>query len=263
MRLIPIAEILKMDIGEKIPSLKGKIKSIYDQTSGEKNGKPWSIQTVILTDPSNPKIEVRVKIWNHDAIPTGWKGKTLYIESAQGQKGLKHVDLTQDVYKWKEGQPIKKQIEIQDEAVVGLDDGAARGEEAPPQERAPAEETPQRGTQRQQQAAPPAKPNGPVPGSFDDQVNCVIKAKFALGKAINGLELCVDAALHLNERAVAKHKDFPGFRPEDIRAIAIHLSIDLGKGDLRDGLPHGSMDKIFEAIESRKASQQSKTTGKQ
>lgn len=248
MRLVPIAEALKLDVGEKIPSTKGKIKSVFDQNSGENDYGQWTIQNVTLIDPNDAKAEIKVKLFNQTEIPKNWKGKILYIESGQGQKGISGVEVVNNEYKGK----TSKIIEVREGAVVGLDDGAKRQDEAPQQNQRQPEQRQQTTQQKPATTQQTQQAPAPAPGSFKDQVDCVKKARFALGKAINGLELCVDAAIHLNERTRKKHKDFPGFSPAEIEKIAVHLSIALERGDLRDGLPVGPMDKIFEVIEAEK-----------
>ena len=55
--------------GGLIPSVRGRIKSIYDQSAGtKKDGSPWSVQNIILIDGRNG---IKVKAWDRDPMGVG------------------------------------------------------------------------------------------------------------------------------------------------------------------------------------------------
>jgi hypothetical protein len=191
MRLVTFAEAASYDLKEKVPATRGKITRINDYKSGVTNGNNWSFQNFELCDPDQPTIRLRVKVWNRDEVPKTWINKIVLIESVEGERGPKGVVMEQDTYKWKEGQPIKKQLEIQcsDGALFELAQNAGTQQrpdprnqpaqsrqqaasEPPPQDRAERAESrpaPQRGNQRPespedyQPANPPHRESNPAP----------------------------------------------------------------------------------------------------
>jgi hypothetical protein len=112
MRILTIAEALNLEPGEKVPALRGKIVKIFDRSSGNNEHGDWSIQNLELIDASDPKLKLKVKVFDREDIPRSWTNKTIYIESGTGEKGIKGCEIKQDTYRWTEGQPIKKLLEV-------------------------------------------------------------------------------------------------------------------------------------------------------
>lgn len=139
MRLITVAEAAQYDLKEKVPALRGKITRINDRRSGVTNGKGWSFQNLEIADLTNGAIRLRVKVWNRDDIPKTWTNKIVLVESVEGERGPKGCTIEQDTYKWQEGQPIKKQLEIQcdDGCQFELADDRGGQQSHPPQNQQP------------------------------------------------------------------------------------------------------------------------------
>lgn len=155
MRVVQFSEAVAYDLKEKVPALRGKIIRINDYHSGVTNGNGWSFQNLVLADPDKANVQLRVKVWNREEIPKPWAGKIVIVESVEGDRGPKGVTIEQDTYNWKDGQPIKKQLEVQcsDGAVFELANGSAAQSSEPSR---PAQQN--QGTQSRQQA--PREPQG-------------------------------------------------------------------------------------------------------
>lgn len=257
MRLVTMAEAVAFDIGEKVPCIKGKILKVYDQTTGTNEHGAWSIQNVELVDPNDVKIKLRVKLFNQKPIEKSWSGRILYIESATGEKGIKHVTIVEDTYKKKEGAPIKKQLEVKDEAVVGLADGM--GSAPAPQTPAPA----------QQQQAPPA--NTPAPQSqaptptpqttttqgrpagtksaqelaeehFAKDKKNVQDFRVETARAINAFFLIMDGVDHLAKLRTEKGKSMT---PEQFHGTTTSIFIKMDRAGMVGSLPSGKIEKYL------------------
>lgn len=185
MRLVPFNEVVQYDIKEKIPAFRGKITKINDYNVGERNGDPWSIQNLELCNPDDPKQRVRVKLWNREEVPKQWIHKIAMVECVEGERGPKGVTMEQDTYRWREGQPIKKQVEVQcgDGAMFYLaSDVANQPRNAPAQTRQQPANAPQDGgggrtadhgpaPQKGSQAAPANQPAPQQQGQGQSQTH--------------------------------------------------------------------------------------------
>jgi hypothetical protein len=133
MRVVTITEAIGLDFGEKIPSFKAKVKSVVAQSKGENEHGEWTIQNIVAHDVADQRAEIKLKLLDQPEVPQSWKGKTIYVVSGEDAKkgGICDVTLMQDTYKWKEGTPVKKLIEIRKRAEVSLDQGSTAKEEPP------------------------------------------------------------------------------------------------------------------------------------
>lgn len=159
MRLITVAEAVQYDLKEKVPALRGKVTRVNDRRSGTTNGRNWSFQNCELADLQNGAVRLRVKVWNREDIPKTWTNKIVLIQSVEGEKGFKGCVIEQDTYNWKEGQPIKKQLEVQCEDGCGFDLADDRQEQPPPARQQSAQ-PPQDNGRRQTAQSAPARPTG-------------------------------------------------------------------------------------------------------
>lgn len=177
MRVVNFSEVLQYGIGEKIPCFRGILAKAYDYNSDTNEHGPWSVQNVELVQPEGGGPKLRVKVWNREPIPKHWVGKVVEVISVEGERGIKGVSMEQDTYKWRDGQPIKKQVEVRCGDGAGfylLADGGHQGghqsqnQPAPTRQQAP--QAPQ-GTQRGQNAPqnPGASQSQPARGQQSRQ----------------------------------------------------------------------------------------------
>jgi hypothetical protein len=161
-RIVPFKEAIALDYGEKIPSLRAKIKSVVQPSTGTNDHGDWTIQNVTVEDPADPKATIKLKLFDQPEIEQNWKGKVVLIESGTDKKGgICDVTLMQDTYKWKQGQPEKRMIEVRKEATINLDQGRQQEEEPkqPPQQRQQTQQRPN----SEPTASEPASTKGAAP----------------------------------------------------------------------------------------------------
>lgn len=215
MRLVSLSEASAYEIKEKIPAFRGKITRINDPNSGIRDGEPWSMQNLELCDQDQPTIRLRIKLWNGEEIPKTWLHKIVMIESVEGQKGLKGVTMEQDTYNWQEGQPIKKQVEVQcgNGALFYLADSRAvdqpQNQAAPARQQAPhrpqtAAQTPARPEPAQRETAPqqqaPAKTAAEIVAEREAGYrSAIIGAGKFVGRKVSGFAVVLAAMDKLQE----------------------------------------------------------------
>lgn len=111
MRIIPLADALKMEDGEKVTAVCVKVDAIWDRKTGTNANGEWSLQNVTVQDPKNPKITMKVKFGNVDPIPKVWKGKQIMIACTKSDKhGLVGVVVKDDSYTDKSGNEVNQKI---------------------------------------------------------------------------------------------------------------------------------------------------------
>lgn len=200
MRIITLAEAANYDLQEKIPAFRGKITKVFDRQAGTNDRGAWSFQSVVMSDLSDSRIMIRVKIWGREAVPRNWVGQTILVESAQGPKGIKGVTMTQDTYQWKEGQPIKKQIEIKCDDGCGFTIDQGQASDPAPQEPAPARHQPASAPtapqghqtpapERQQPAPPPAREPAQPKTKEDEQRAAVRECIFFVARKVTAFRI--------------------------------------------------------------------------
>lgn len=253
MRVVTVTEALALEIGEKIPSIKARVEKVYDQTTGENTHGPWSIQNINVVDPANPKSKTKLKVFNQEALPKNIEGKVIYIESQQGDKGLLGIEVAKDTYKWKDGDPIKKLIEVRKQATITVGEPQAQGQQAAPQNPAPANTpAPAQNAPANQQASAPA--NTPAPQKpaktaadvaaerFTESKKHVGDFRRQLGRHINALRMIRKAVFHLDE---TEKKEGRALTPEQIQGLTTTLYIQLQRSGLPDCLPYDDLEQYL------------------
>lgn len=142
MNCISVSEASKREIGEKIPALKGKITRINKYNHVGKG----TCQNLTIQD-LNTRTPMKLKIWDGQEVPASWANQVVYLISGEGKKGgLQGLEVAQDTYEWREGEPVKKLIEMREGSGATMEiakDGD--GQEMPTQtEKAPPREEPRR-----------------------------------------------------------------------------------------------------------------------
>lgn len=254
--MVPLSEAAGYDLKEKIPATRGKITRINDYVTGNTNGNAWAFQTFELCDIKDPKIRVRAKAWNGQEIPKTWINQIVHLECVEGERGPKGVTMEQDTYRWKEGQPIKKQIEIQcgDGAVFALAGNTVapqesnQGQNQPAQSRQRAANAPQ-GTAPAQTTPPAAAPQGggqtapatqtrkhtgEPPIGEDEKRELVAKAAKFVGRRIGGFRIIMRA---MDKFADERQKLGRPLTPEHYQAMCSSIFIDGNKVYMWENLP--------------------------
>lgn len=254
--MVPLSEAQAYDLKEKIPATRGKITRINDYVTGNTNGNAWAFQTFELCDPKDPKVRVRAKAWNGQEIPKTWISQIVHLECVEGERGPKGVTMEQDTYRWKEGQPIKKQIEIQcgDGAVFALAGNTPISQESGPAQNQPGA-TRQRpanapqGTAPAQTASPAAASqtaSQPAPAQTrkahdgepslneDEKRGLVAKAAKFVGRRIGGFRIIMRA---MDKFAEERQKAGRPLTPEHYQAMCSSIFIDGNKVYMWENLP--------------------------
>lgn len=243
MRIVPIKEVLALDIGEKVPSTKGKIKKVFPRNEGTNAYGNWSIQNVEITEAG---ATVKVKLFDFEEIPKTWENRMVYVQSAEGDKGIKGVEVAQDKYKWIEGQPIKKLIEVKQiaGATFTLDDSAT-GSPAPAASpaqpaHAPAPEasgaSPGSQTTSRTATEHPTQPSMPL----DEARRHVAEASQAINRNVMGFALVMRGVDYLQKKRTEGGK---AMTPEQFQGTCTTIFIQLSRAGLIDALPTGDLDK--------------------
>lgn len=138
MRVIPISEVLTMEDGEIVSSVKGRITAIYDQTAGESDKGPWSFQNLELKDATGA---IRVTLKDREPLAKSYKNKEVYISSIKSEKhGFVGVKRKDEDFKGK----MRKILWVTPTAEIATEQGDAEGgpAEPPPSDKPPASHTP-------------------------------------------------------------------------------------------------------------------------
>lgn len=120
---------MTMEEGEIVPAVSGIVEEVYKQRSGEKNGKPWAFQDLVIKDGS---VRIGVSISERKEIPASVKGKLLTFISSSGSRGLTGVKIILDTYKGE----TRKKLRVTPTAEIVEGSGQwedQRGNEQPPQ----------------------------------------------------------------------------------------------------------------------------------
>lgn len=157
MRLIPIPTLLEMEEEEAVPAFRGTIKRVFGRSTGSNDHGEWSLQNLIVTEPGADKVEIKVKLKDQPEIPEKAKGRSLYVESNRGERGMTGIKIKVENY---QGKPRKYVHVTKTAAVTLLDRNAANpAPNAGSEDRAPV------GSPEEQGEAPRAKaqPQNPAP----------------------------------------------------------------------------------------------------
>jgi len=233
-----MSEVLKMDFGEKVPSVKGKISNIYDQTTGQNNYGDWAIQNIEICDPADPKAKIKVKLFDQQEVPKVWRNKLIYLECVEGDKGIKGIEIAKDTYKLKEGAPPRKMLEVRRDAQISLAEA-----EPPPASQAAAPAASQGEQPAGAAQAQPARPAGKTPDqAFAESQRHVADAMKFLNRRANSYELVMRAVDYLARRRSDQGK---AITPDHYQAICASLYISLDRAGMVDPIPTGVLDKFL------------------
>ena len=97
-RIVPLAEALKMDPGEQLPAIRGKVVKVGKYFSGQSAKGPWSFQTLTIDD-GGTKTDVKFK--GRDQIAPDAVGKVAFVVANNGERGLTGVRVEDDEYNGK------------------------------------------------------------------------------------------------------------------------------------------------------------------
>jgi hypothetical protein len=97
-RIVPLAEALKMDPGEQLPAIRGKVVKVGKYFSGESAKGPWSFQTLVI-DEGGTKADVKFK--GRDQIAPDAVGKVAFVVANNGERGLTGLRVEDDEYNGK------------------------------------------------------------------------------------------------------------------------------------------------------------------
>lgn len=214
MKVMPIAELLDLDVGETVPSVRGKIKTLFERTSGSNNKGDWSFQNGTLASADGKAI-IKFKMKDCDELPMSWKGKEVVlcsVDSGRKMTGLyvKEDEYKGDTYKYLHITPTaeitlagkadgkgKAAKSKYGEPDGGGDEGGGNDDERRSRDGGPGDEPPareERPAKRQQrepeQEPPPQRreapaPPAPKPAPKVDRVADVIEMKKFLGRCGN------------------------------------------------------------------------------
>ena len=97
-RIVPLSEALRMDPGEQLPAIRGKVIKVGKYFSGESAKGPWSFQTIVIED-GGTKADVKFK--GRDQIAPDAVGKVAFVVANNGERGLTGVRVEDDEYNGK------------------------------------------------------------------------------------------------------------------------------------------------------------------
>ena len=97
-RIVPLSEALRMDPGEQLPAIRGKVVKVGKYFSGQSAKGPWSFQTLVIED-GGTKADVKFK--GRDQIAPDAVGKVAFVVANNGERGLTGVRVEDDEYNGK------------------------------------------------------------------------------------------------------------------------------------------------------------------
>lgn len=98
-RMISIADILNMSVGEIIPGFRAKIAKVQKQRTGGGANSPWTMQLVTVKDGTGV---IECKMWNRDVYTNDDVGTEFVFESTDTQRGLSGLKRAVHEYQGKE-----------------------------------------------------------------------------------------------------------------------------------------------------------------
>jgi len=88
-----IEEILKLDDGDEVSELHGEVTKVFDQNSGKRGKRKWTVQNFMLEDEAGE--EIKVGAWNMDDL-SELEGQTITLKRDmhfKDQNGYQSVEL--------------------------------------------------------------------------------------------------------------------------------------------------------------------------
>jgi hypothetical protein len=83
MKIMSFAEINDLENGQQISALKGTVKKVFDQITGEGNYGTWWLQSFIMSDEHANEIRCT---WSGEDTVNSLEGKTVLIEAGRDKK---------------------------------------------------------------------------------------------------------------------------------------------------------------------------------
>ncbi len=246
MRIIPLKEIPALEAEETITAIRGRVTELYPPKTGENDNGKWSFQNIKLKDETG---EIQVKLKDRPALPQSLKGKTIFIYSAKGDKGLSGLKAKDDTYRDKTSRIVwvtpSATIEESDGAPQnGNGNGHANGHDAPPAHQPPPPQAPPAAPV--QTAQPPAasatgRPVSPRAGVQSpapaENHGAVGNVKREINKMANLYVYCLEAASYVEKTWNATHP--VQMTDQQFQACASSLFIQASKDGLYNLLQHG------------------------
>jgi len=211
-RMISIADILNMGVGEIIPGLRAKIAKVQKQRIGEGANGPWTMQLVTLKDGTGM---IEAKLWNRDVYNANDVGAEFIFESTETQRGLSGLKRAIHEYQGKE----TPQVDINGAADISPVSGHAPTP-APAQPAAPAPQQRPAAPQQRQTAPAPRQP-ATASGNPWSEVDAVLL------RQVNLRIRCEQAAIRVAE--VLHAETGYAMEPDEIERRATAFYIELNR----------------------------------
>jgi hypothetical protein len=180
MIVATVIQVLKLDKGDAIPALKGRVSKVWPQRTGKKKDSDdeWTKQGIVLADLNDSKKTVELAVWDKDEIPAAkLEGKVVWVYTEAGTK----AKITADSYK------DKIQVKVPKSAKISLKDPAGEDEAEPE----PEKEEPQK------KAKPEPEPEEAVGESVDESTDSEPKTR----KPVTSLAPISEIQRHYFKRA--------------------------------------------------------------
>lgn len=277
MLTLTIEQVLQLTPGTAIEAVKGKVKAIYDRSAGEKDGEPWSMQPFTITDGTH---ELRVKVWDREAIPSAWKGKVVYVCATLGNNNkMNGLKVKENTYKGK----TTLELNATGAAEISLTDPAlaASGESEPAEsaavtkgretaeaqlaaaaQRKAQQTAPANGTATQAPAQTASAPAAAQPARSheDKKVDALIDFKRYIGKRGLALHMCCNQLLETYESFALQHglpwddnvKKITAGCIADNTLLTGALFVGAEKAFAIDDMPSDDLEKWIEKAKARK-----------
>ena len=224
MRILPISEINKLGDGETVPSLTGRLTSIFDVKSGTNAKGEWSIQNATLRDGTG---EIKVSIRNRAEIPRSWKGREVVIACNDGEHGLTGIKASDDTYREK----TSRIVCVTGSAHIDLVEGSPAPQYTPPP--APMMQAPR-------QTQPPTNGNS---NGASAPVDSVKAARKDLNRMANLYLHCLHAADYVRAEWDKDVEIHGVMSDEQFQACTSSLFIQSTRDGLLMSIPTGSFGK--------------------
>lgn len=222
MLVSTVSQLLDMSADTVPEAFKARVKSVYPIKTGNRDGKDWSLQKIILTDGGKT---IECMIDGRQPFQRALEGQSIYCVAGRGERGLKGLKRKDNVWKDK----TTPQIWIYDSAELTIEGNGSSGNPPPqPASQPPANNGNGNGNGNRQPAADNhrTQSNPPPPPTSKDELRQAEIKRFnlRLGRASSGLQRCYDAAYGLASAVKKKHADFNP-SSTDIKEIATTLFI--------------------------------------
>lgn len=211
-RMISIADILNMSVGEIIPGFRAKIAKVQKQRTGEGANGPWTMQLVTVKDGTGV---IECKMWNRDVYTNNDVGTEFVFESTDTQRGLSGLKRAVHEYQGKE----TPQVDVNGSADIAPVSG--HSPHPAPAPTAPAPQHRQAAHQPRPQASAPSQA-APTPSGGDwREVDAVLL------RQVNLRIRCEQAAIRVAD--VVHAETGYSMQPDEIERRATAFYIELNR----------------------------------